>query len=375
MTPTNESDLAEAIRSAKGPLQIKGGGTRPVGQTVDGTELSMLEMRGIALYDPGALTLVVAAGTPVTEVEAALAAEGQRLAFEPMDHRQLLGTNGTPTMGGVAAANVSGPRRIQVGAARDFMLGVRFVDGAGNIVKNGGRVMKNVTGYDLVKLMAGSRGTLGVLTEIALKVLPVAERWLTLKIEHKTETQAVTNIAKAMGSPYEITGAAHQSGTTYLRIEGTEASTAYRSDKLKALLGGDIVILEDQAAQTDLWAGLRDVVSLAKYQNVWRVSVTPSQAPALLASLRVEHEIEALMDWAGGLVWLGANGDAKALHTALQAGVLSYGGGHATLIKATDADRRTLSVFQSEAAPIAALSYGLRQQFDPRGILNTGLMG
>ena len=175
MTPETEAEFAGIIKGADTPLRIEGGGTRPIGGATNGARLSAAAMRGIELYEPGALTLVARAGTPLEEVKAALAAEGQRLAFEPMDHRGLLGTQGTPTIGGVVAANVSGPRRVQAGACRDFLLGVRFVDGAGRIVRNGGRVMKNVTGYDLVKLMAGSYGTLGVLTEVALKVLPAPQ--------------------------------------------------------------------------------------------------------------------------------------------------------------------------------------------------------
>src|SRR6056297_1270748 len=169
MSPISEYELAEALAGAHGPLRIRGGGTRTL--DVDGGDtLSSGQMTGITLHEPGALTLVAKAGTPVSDIRAALRAENQRLAFEPMDHRPLLGTTGAPTIGGVVAGNVSGPRRIAVGAARDFMLGVRFVDGTGRILKNGGRVMKNVTGYDLVRLLTGSHGTLGVLSEVALKV-------------------------------------------------------------------------------------------------------------------------------------------------------------------------------------------------------------
>ena len=182
MRVSSEEELAEAVRDAGGPLRIRGGGTRPVGRPVAGAALDVSGLCGIRLYEPGALTLVAAAGTPLAEIEAALAGEGQRLAFEPADWRGLLGTTGEPTLGGVIAANVSGPRRVQAGAARDALLGVRFVDGRGTVVKNGGRVMKNVTGYDLVKLMAGSWGTLGVLSEVSLKVLPAPEAAATLAI-------------------------------------------------------------------------------------------------------------------------------------------------------------------------------------------------
>ena len=192
LRPDTEAELARMLAAADGPLRVQGGGTRPIGGPVEGTPLTTSRISGIELYEPGALTMVAKAGTPLAEIEAALAEEGQRLAFEPIDHRGLLGTEGTPTVGGVFAANVSGPRRIQCGAARDFLLGVRFVDGAGRVVKNGGRVMKNVTGYDLVKLMAGAHGTLGVLTEVALKVLPVPEMSATLRIETARAGTAAT---------------------------------------------------------------------------------------------------------------------------------------------------------------------------------------
>ncbi|MAB17327.1 MAG: 2-hydroxy-acid oxidase, partial [Roseobacter sp.] len=189
MAITSEETLVDAVKGAAGPISVQGGGTR--GLPATGQIMRVAGLQGITLYEPGALTLVAKPGTPVTEIEEALAAENQRLAFEPMDHRELLGTSGTPTIGGVMAGNISGPRRISVGAARDFLLGVRFVDGRGQVVRNGGRVMKNVTGYDLVKLMAGSYGTLGVLTEVALKVLPRPRSMGMLRIEGLSDSSAV----------------------------------------------------------------------------------------------------------------------------------------------------------------------------------------
>ncbi len=374
MTPTTEHELAEAIASSTGPLSIHGGGTRPIGKLVEGAPLNTTGLNGITLYEPGSLTLVVRSGTPVSKVEKTLASEGQRLAFEPMDHRVLLGTTGEPTMGGIAAANISGPRRIQVGAARDFLLGVRFVDGSGNIVKNGGRVMKNVTGYDLVKLLAGSYGTLGVLTEVSFKVLPIAERQLTLSIARQSAAEAVASISKAMSSPFEVTGAAHVGDTTHLRIEGTEASTTYRSERLASLLDGELQINEDQVAQTELWQDIKNVNQLASHSNVWRVSMTPSKAPDFIEMVKREHETEILMDWAGGLLWIGSQGEPKALHEKLQKEIYSYGGGHVTLVKASPESRSALSVFQPEPRAIGALTNGLRARFDPKGILNPGLM-
>ena len=231
-TPTSEQDLSDLIQAAEGPIRIVGGGTRDIGAPVEGTPVSTAGLSGVTLYEPGALTLVAQAGTPLEEIDALLAKEGQRLAFEPSDLRGLLGTEGASTIGGVVATNASGPRRIQVGAARDFCLGVRFVDGAGRVLKNGGRVMKNVTGYDLVKLMAGSWGTLGVMTEVSMKVMAIPETETTLVGKGQSAVQAVESLSAALGSPFDVTGAAFSEGKTFVRIEGLEASVAYRAAEL-----------------------------------------------------------------------------------------------------------------------------------------------
>jgi glycolate oxidase FAD binding subunit len=366
MTPQTEAELAAIITAADGPLRIEGGGTRPVGGATNGARVSTSAMRGIELYEPGALTLVARAGTALEEVEAVLAREGQRLAFEPMDHRGLLGTAGTPTIGGVVAANVSGPRRVQVGACRDFLLGVRFVDGAGRIVKNGGRVMKNVTGYDLVKLMAGSYGTLGVLTEVALKVLPAPPSAATIALHGLDDAQAVRALSQALGSPFEISGAAHLPGkATLLRIEGFAASVAYRAGRLAALLTpfGAAAVEDDPDAVAATWRDIRDVAAFhGREGDVWRLSVKPSDAPGIVAALR---GVEALYDWGGGLVWLLAPpGHGHAIRKAVDAK-----GGHATRVRGAWPE-----AFHPLPAPVAALQAGLRQRFDPRGLLNPGLM-
>ena len=271
MTPETEETLAQIIVAADGPLRIVGCGTRPIGRAT-GAALSLAGMAGITLYEPGALTLVAKAGTPLSEVQARLAAENQRLAFEPMDHRALLGTSGEPTIGGMVAANVSGPRRITVGACRDFMLGVRLVDGAGHIVKNGGRVMKNVTGYDLVKLLTGSYGTLGVLTEVSLKVLPDVETQATLVLDGLDDATAVAAMAAALSSPFEVTGAAHDpaAGRTILRLEVFAASVAYRAQALVGVLApfGSVTLMDDQTASAALWAAIRDVTAFAGQQGL-----------------------------------------------------------------------------------------------------------
>ena len=334
----------------------------------------MAGLSGIDLYEPGALTIVAKAGTPLAEVEAALAAENQRLPFEPMDMRGLLGTSGEPTIGGMVAANASGPRRIQAGACRDSLIGVRFVDGRGTVVKNGGRVMKNVTGYDLVKLMAGSHGTLGVLTEVAFKVLPGVETRAALHLRGLSHADAVAAMSAALGAPFEVSGAAHLpvgpdgQPVTMLRLEGFADSVAYRAGKLRELLAGagDITVETDPAQVAALWQSVRDVeIFHGREGDVWRVSVKPSDGPGIAARAGGD----GLFDWGGGLVWL-----RVPQGTDLRAQLGDFAG-HATLIRASEETRGRLPVFQPDPAPVAALTEGLRRQFDPKGILNPGVMG
>ena len=374
LSPVDERELSEAVAGAEGPLRIVGGGTRPVGRPVSGEVLSTRGLSGIELYEPGALTIVARAGTPLAEVEAALAAENQRLPFEPMDMRGLLGTGGEPTIGGVVATNASGPRRIQAGACRDSLIGVRFVDGRGTVLKNGGRVMKNVTGYDLVKLLAGSHGTLGLVSEVSFKVLPGIETRACVLLNGLSNGDAVAAMAKALGSPYEVSGAAHTPAgidghpVTMLRLEGFADSVAYRAGKLKELLAafGDISVDTDPERVQAGWTWVRDVETFqGREGDVWRISVKPSDGPGIAA--RAGGDV--LFDWGGGLVWaLAAPGsDLRA--------ELGDFAGHATLIRASEETRARLSVFQPEPAPVAALAEGLRRQFDPKGILNPGVMG
>lgn len=382
--PSDEADLSEAIAGARGGLRVSGGGTRDVGRPVAGTTLSVAGISGITLYEPGALTLVARAGTPLSEIEATLAAEGQRLAFEPMDHRGLLGTDGTPTVGGVVAANVSGPRRVQTGACRDSLLGVRFVDGTGAAVASGGRVMKNVTGIDLARLLAGSWGTLGVLSEVALKVLPAPEAVASVEVEGLGSDRAVEAMVRGLGTPWEITGAAHDAcgadgaGRTMLRLEGFEASVGYRSRELAAALAafGRWNIRKGEGAETR-WRAVRDVSRFHDRPGaVWRVSLKPTDGPRLLQELRgagLAHE--ALLDWGGGLAWVrlpepGEDAAAGPIRAAV-----NRMGGHATLVRAERDLRARVRVFHPEAPAVAELSRGLRARFDPRGVLNPGLLG
>ncbi len=378
MKPTSESELSEAVAGAGQGLRIAGGGTRPIGNPVVGDQLHLSALSGVELYEPGALTLVVKAGTPLAEVEALLASENQRLAFEPMDHRGLSGTSGEPTIGGVVAANISGPRRIQVGACRDFLLGVRFVDGTGQILKNGGRVMKNVTGYDLVKLLAGSFGTLGVLSEVSLKVLPDCEATAVLLIDGLDDAQAISALSRALGSPFEVSGAAHTpSGldgrpVTMIRVEGFEASVSYRAGKLKEVLAGigEISIETDPDRTKAGWKWVRDVAAFHdKSGDVWRISVKPSDGPDVGRALHQNCDAELLYDWGGGLVWALVPEDSDVRS------VLTGFGDHARLERASDPVKSRSGAFASEGPVLDRITAGLRQKFDPRGILNPGLMG
>ncbi|WGH80322.1 FAD-binding protein [Jannaschia ovalis] len=366
MTPQTEDHLAEIIRGANAPVAVRGGATRH--HPGDGEALSTAGLSGITLYEPGALTLVARAGTPMAEIEAALAAENQRLPFEPMDYRTLLGTEGAPTIGGAVAMNVSGPRRVQAGACRDSLIGVRFVDGTGTVVKNGGRVMKNVTGYDLVKLLAGSRGSLGVLTEVAFKVLPAAEDAACVLVAGLDLPQAVAAMSRALGSPYEVSGAAHVpvgldgAPVTMLRVEGLAASVAYRAGALRDLMApfGPAEIETRSGAeggpgvQTG-WAWIRDAAMFAGTdEDVWRIHCRPSHAAELAARTGSDR---LLLDWGGGLIWVGLPAG-----TDLRARLADFAG-HATRMRGEGPGARP-----QQPAPVAALEGAIREKFDPKGL-------
>jgi len=360
MRPVSEAELAEAVAGAAGPLLLRGGGTRTLGHSL-GEVLETGGLSGVELYEPGALTLVARAGTPLAEVERVLAAERQRLAFEVPDLRGLLGREGISTIGGVVAANASGPRRVQAGACRDACLGVRFVDGMGMVVKNGGRVMKNVTGYDLVKLLAGSRGVLGVLTEVSLKVQALPEAEATLVVEGLDDAAGLTALRVALGSPFDISGAARHSGRSLIRVEGMAGSVAYRTGRLRERVGGEVTVVEGEGS-AKLWCAVRDAAPLhGKPGEVWRIATLPTAAAEIVAQLGGE----ALWDWGGGLVWLLLDPGRGAEVAAAVAGR-----GHATLVKGQGGP-----VFPPEAPEVAALLAGLKARFDPRAILNRGMTG
>ena len=368
--PTSEDELAEVVReaAARGEgLAITGGGTRAIGHPVAGTPLAVSGISGITLYEPGALTLVVRAGTPLAEVEAALAAEGQRLPFEPWDARALTGANGTPTVGGMVAVNASGPRRIQAGACRDSLIGVRFVDGRGDGGEErragdeerdrarpgqaDGGEPRDARGAD----RGGVQGAAGG-----------ARRWRRWCWTGSTTAAAGRAMTAAMATPYDVSGAAHLPGeaTTLVRVEGFAASVAHRARELvRALAGfGAARIVEGPGP----WAAVRDAAAFGGREGaVWRVSVKPTDGPLVGARLA---GAERIYDWAGGLVWVLAAEDFDLR------GAMAGLAGHATLVRASEAATARWGVFHPEPAPVAALSAGLRAEFDPEGVLNPGRM-
>lgn len=364
--PASEAELAELMAAQfrdRAPLRISGGGSRVQTGHLPGAGLSLARLSGVVTYAPGEMTLIVRAGTPLDEIQTLLAAEGQALAFEPPDMRGVLGQGGRPSIGGAVAANASGPRRLLIGACRDHLLGLRFVDGQGRIIKTGGRVMKNVTGLDLGKLLCGAHGTLGVLTEMALKTLPAQPERLTLAIRNTTAEEAVAIFAEVLATPFEVSGAAYRNGTAWLRIEGlSPEQIRYRRDRLLAVMPGRIVEELDGPATLALWRDLRDVTHFAGGSApLWRVLVKASDAPRIVEALEALGGATSL-DWGGGLIWYCGPGAPEALRAIAP---------HATLIR-----RGGLNgpAFPPQAEGVAKLSASLRQTFDPAGILNPGLM-
>jgi glycolate dehydrogenase FAD-binding subunit len=390
-------------------LEVLGHGSkRAVGrppQTDLALDLSALS--GVTLYEPEELVLSAKAGTPLSEIEALLAAKGQRLAFEPMDCGQLLGgAVGRGTIGGTIAASLCGPRRLTAGAARDHLLGFVAVSGRGETFKSGGRVVKNVTGYDFCKLMAGSWGTLAALTELTVKTLPKPETEATVVVSGLDDAAAVHAMTAAMGSTCEVSGAAHLPAATaarfpmgaavaagraltVLRLEGVAPSVTHRRAVLQALLRpysasqpGEVTLIDDMVSRR-LWMAIRDVAAFAAGRGgadapVWRVSTAPARGHELAAQVTREIAAELLYDWAGGLLWIAVPAAADAVATDAAAAVIRSAvkavGGHATLVRAPVPMRAAVDVFEPQDAGLAALTKRVKESFDPKGVLNPGRM-
>jgi glycolate oxidase FAD binding subunit len=407
LVPTSIDELRDAIVEALAagePVEVVAGGTkRGLGRPLQVPRtLDLSELSGIRDYQPNELVLTAAAATPLAVIEAALALARQMLAFEPPNWSALLGVltaeASRRTIGGALACNLSGPRRIKAGAARDHFLGFRAVSGRGEVFKSGGKVVKNVTGYDLSKLMAGSYGTLAALEEVTVKVLPRPEHTATVVLCGLDAAAAVRAMSRALGSPHEVSGAAYLPagataaltslvdlpGIVALRLEGPSPSVAFRRERLLAELAADCdaTVLEDDASTT-FWRAIRDVepfVALAD-RTVWRVSVAPSRGVELGEAISRAAESTWFVDWGGGLLWIAVasnkdmaeDGGAALIRSAI-CGTNGHGTGHATLIKGSAALRRAVPVFEPQPPALAALAARVKDSFDPRHILNPGRM-
>ncbi|MEX0591192.1 MAG: FAD-binding protein [Xanthobacteraceae bacterium] len=395
LKPRDEADIVEALAwaAAEGKtLEVVGHGSkRAIGRAAQTDfTLDVSGIAGVDLYEPDELILSVKAGTPVAEIEKLLAQNNQELAFEPLDCGRLLGgTAGRGTLGGMLSANLSGPRRIKAGAARDFSLGVHAVSGRGERFKSGGRVVKNVTGYDLSKLIAGSWGTLAVLTDVTIKVLPRAEDSETVLLLGLHDASAIEAMSAAMGSSCEVSAAAHLPGrvaakipvravggagrsVTALRLEGIPVSIAYRRGKLEAILRpfGLLAVLRADECRA-FWHAVRDVIPFAdgSQHAVWRISSAPSDGARVAAAIASATGAEIFYDWAGGLLWA-AMPTTITEESAVRAAL--GGRGHALLVRAEPAARASAAVFEPVDPSLAALSRRLKESFDPKGILNPG---
>jgi len=394
--PEVEQAVQWAIAGGK-TLEIVGRGSkRLIGRAAQwDITLDLSGLSGVTLYEPAELVLSAKAGTPLSEIEALLTANGQQLAFEPMDYGPLLGgVAGGATIGGVLASNLSGPRRVKAGAARDHFLGVSAVSGRGEMFKSGGRVVKNVTGYDLCKLLAGSWGTLAAMTDVTVKTLPRAETERTVLALGLDEAAAGKLMTVVMGSFADASAAAHLpsslaervaeastagAAVTAFRLEGVAPSVAHRQAVLEELAKpyGRLGEL-DEAHSRLFWRAIRDATPFAAtgpagVRDVWRISTAPARGVEIGRALVERTDAEVLYDWAGGLIWaaIPSSDDAKA---GLVRAVVANAGGHATLIRAPAAVRAAVDVFEPEAPALAALTKRVRESFDPRGVLNPGRM-
>ena len=383
--PRSPEELRQAVEWALNDgktLDVRGGGSKTaLGKPMDCDQLLDLSgISGIVDYAPEELVVTLRAGTPMRDVEALLAQRNQMLAFEPPDLGPLLGREaGQGTLVGAVMGNLAGPRRLSAGAARDHLLGFSGVNGRGEIFKSGGKVMKNVTGYDLSKLLAGSWGTLAVLDQVSVNVLPAPDQTRTLMLLGLADEAAVKAMCAALGSPHEVSGAAHLPGRTALRIEGVAPSVEARSKALRELMTETGARMEELGTleSRTFWREVRDVAPLkaAIDSVVWKISCPPTEGPAIVARINAQRPAaEAFYDWSGGLIWLTLPASADADH-AIVRGAIGAKGGHATLIRASEQVRAAVPVFQPQPAALAALSSRVKESFDPKRLFNPGRMG
>jgi glycolate oxidase FAD binding subunit len=396
LKPRDGKEAEQAVRWALAndkALEVAGAGTkRAIGRpSQTDVTLDLSGLTGVTLYEPEELVLSAKAGTPLAEIEALLAKNNQEFAFEPADYGPLFGgAAGQATIGGVLAANLSGPRRIKSGAARDHFLGVTAVTGRGDTIKSGGRVVKNVTGYDLCKVIAGSWGTRAAFTDVTLKVLPRAEIEATLIVHGLDDGKAAAAMSAAMGSAFDVSGAAHLpdhiagrfaelpkgEAATVLRVEGFEPSVVHRLKGLHDLMKshGAVTRLDHTDSRT-LWREIRDVTPFASgdaaQRPLWRISTAPSKGHQIAAQITPAAQV--YYDWGGGLIWIAMPYPDQPDANAIRAAVATTGG-HATLIRAPAAVRATLDVFDPQDKGVAAVSRRVKESFDPKGVLNPGRM-
>ena len=389
LAPRDSKELQQAVEWALNEgvtLDVRGGGSKlSLGKPMTCDQvLDLSALTGIVDYAPEELVITLRAGTPLREVEALLAQRNQMLAFEPPDLGPLLGREPGPrkmggTLVGALMGNLAGPRRLSAGAARDHLLGFSGVNGRAEAFKSGGRVMKNVTGYDLSKLLAGSWGTLAVLDEVSVKVLPAPDQTATLLLKGLSDGAAVKAMCAAMGSPHEISGAAHVRGTTALRVEGVAPSVQARLKGLRELMVDSAAAIEELGTLESraFWREVRDAAPLEAGPDsiVWRISCPPSEGPAIVSRIRTRQPaLKVLYDWSGGLIWLALPASADADHLVVRA-ALGATGGHATLVRAPQMVREAVPVFQPQSPALAALAQRVKESFDPKGLFHPGRMG
>ena len=392
----NLDDAAAVIIAAqqnKQRLELRGLGTKTaLGNQPDYDDcLDVSAMQGIIDYQPEELVLTVRAGTALSVIDAELAKANQMLAFEPADLSGILASKSTGTIGGVLATNLSGPRRLTAGAARDFLLGFDAVSGRGERFKSGGRVMKNVTGYDLSKLICGSYGTLAVVDEVTIKTLPRPETSLSLLYGCEDMKSAVAQIAAIFASPHEPSAAAilpqsvaatagldmATAMIVVIRLEGIALSVEDRAAHLYDIgqpNRGSVVGTLPQADSEALWGRIRDVDLLAHTSgDIWKLSCAPASAPAIVAAMEPTFETTFYADWAGGLLWF-AGPSGVEFGTALRAALMGHGGGHAQLLFDRAMNKTRVPVFQPLPPAQASLTKRVKAAFDPLGVLNFGRM-